>query len=190
MDIGLDEVGRGAWAGPLVFAGAVLESGFDHIADLKDSKDLSPKQRKKLYDVITEKCTWAVSVIENEIIDKYGLTKASEIACNEVIKKISLKREAKSVILDGNINYLKNSPYEDMTICVIKADSTIPVVMAASIVAKVTRDLIMAEYDISYPGYGFLSNVGYGTKFHKEALEKIGLTSLHRKSFMPMRALS
>jgi len=189
MEIGLDEVGRGAWAGPLVFAGVVFGKNYTGVESLNDSKVLSSKMREQLYGQITRTCSWAVSIVDSEIIDSLGLTKASEFACSEVVEKIIKICDINSIVLDGNVNYLKQSPYKDITRTIVKADSKIPVVMAASIIAKVTRDKLMAKYDSSYPGYGFMTNVGYGTKLHREAVILKGLSTIHRKSFMPMKAL-
>jgi ribonuclease HII len=180
--VGIDEVGRGCWAGPLV-AGAVILSR--PIAGLRDSKKLSVAQRSKLSSTIlaTSRAT-GLGWVSPEEIDTIGLTKAVGLAMQRALLQITIDYD--QLIIDGNINYFSDNP---RSIAVIKADDTIAEVSAASIIAKVARDAHMADIATLYPAYGFERHVGYGTKFHIDALKKYGVTPLHRKSYKPIKAL-
>jgi len=183
ITVGIDEVGRGSWAGPLVAAAVLLDLPID---DLTDSKLISAKKRSKLSDVILLSAkSYGIGWVTAQEIDAIGLTKSVSLAMQRAIKKISVEYE--KIIIDGNYNFLKE--YENVE-TLIKADLLIPSVSAASIIAKVARDNFMAEKSLVYPGYGFEKNVGYGTKQHLEAINKLGLTDLHRKSFKPMSSIS
>jgi len=183
MIVGIDEVGRGSWAGPLVAAAVLLDNT---IEGLTDSKLISAKKRSKLSDVILLCAkSYGIGWVSAEEIDDIGLTKSVSLAMQRAIEKISVEYE--KIIIDGNYNFLKE--YENVE-TLIKADLLIPSVSAASIIAKVARDKFMAEKSLAYPNYGFDKNVGYGTKQHLEALKKYGLTDLHRRSFRPMSLVS
>ena len=180
--VGIDEVGRGCWAGPVV-AGAVILG--KPVAGLKDSKQLSRKQREKL---VPEIRLWASAVgigwVQPAEIDELGLSAAVGLAMHRALEQISLKYN--EVIIDGNFNFLNGNPKAR---AVIKADATVPAVSAASIVAKVARDLYMAEIAADYPDYGFEKHVGYGTALHLERLKLHGVSDLHRRSFKPIQSL-
>ncbi len=181
--IGLDEVGRGSWAGPLVVAAVILESD---IQDLNDSKVLSFKKRLELDKIIRSKTrAIAINQVSSEIIDSIGLTKSISIAMTKSVDDLS-NFDYQEIIIDGNYNFLKNYPKSET---LIKADSQIPSVMAASIVAKVYRDKLMIKLAETYPDYGFDKNFGYGTKNHIEALIKHGPTPIHRLSYKPIKNL-
>jgi len=181
--VGIDEVGRGSWAGPLVAAAVLLNSP---IEGLTDSKLISAKKRSKLSDEILQTAGgYGIGWVTADEIDILGLTKSVSLAMQRAIEKISVEYE--KIIIDGNYNFLKK--YENVE-TLIKADLLIPSVSAASIIAKVARDNFMADKSLVYPGYGFEKNVGYGTKQHLEAINKLGLTDLHRKSFKPMSSIS
>jgi ribonuclease HII len=183
MIVGIDEVGRGSWAGPLVAAAVLLNCP---IEGLTDSKLIPPKKRSKLSDeILLTSGGYGIGWVTADEIDILGLTKSVSLAMQRAIKKISVEYE--KIIIDGNYNFLKE--YENVE-TLIKADLLIPSVSAASIIAKVARDNFMAEKSLVYPGYGFEKNVGYGTKQHLEAINKLGLTDLHRKSFKPMSSIS
>ncbi len=178
--IGIDEVGRGAWAGPMLFVAVVLKSP---VLGLKDSKKLSKSQRNKLADEIKQKAGFVgYGWVSPSEIDDLGLTKASELACTRALVGAPDDHE---IIVDGKINYCKNLPN---TRCEVGGDNNIPEISAASIVAKVTRDARMAELDHELPGYGFIKNVGYGTKAHISAIDSLGLTPMHRWSYKPLLA--
>lgn len=180
MTVGIDEVGRGCWAGPLV-AGAVILS--QPIYGLKDSKKLSAKQREKLTAEI-EVSAKAIGLgwVWPEEIDKMGLTESVRLAMQRAVDQITVEYD--QVIIDGNINYFLDDP---RAIAVIKADDTVPAVSAASIVAKVARDKYMADISASYPNHGFEKHVGYGTKLHMDALVLYGVTDIHRMSYKPIQ---
>lgn len=190
MLIGLDEVGRGAWAGPLVFAAVAIDRTLPFCSELNDSKKLSLKKRLLLNDLITQNYKCGIGIIEAELVDQLGLTEASRQACICALKELQLLQESNiKIIIDGNINYLSNTDYQENAKCIPKADSTIVSVMAASIIAKVKRDNMMIEYANQFPGYMLEKNVGYGTKQHIEAIKKLGVTKIHRHSYRPIKQL-
>ncbi len=173
---GMDEVGRGALAGPLVAAGVILNPKSKILGSkLKDSKKLSPKNRQKLYKKI--KYSGAIIAVEEisvNLINKYGIGWANK----EVFKRLARKIPADKCIADGNLKLGKKIK------SIIKADGKIPEVMAASIIAKVWRDRQMTQLHNEYPDYGWQSNKGYGTKYHIAALREHGMTKYHRRLFV------
>lgn len=175
---GLDEVGRGPLAGPLVAAGVILGR---KVVGLNDSKKLNPNQRRILYEEIINTCkVYAVEVFSVEEIDRIGIGQANKRIFEMLIKKIA----ADKYIVDGNLRItgdIRNRPNIES---VIKADAKFPEVMAASIVAKVTRDGIMRNLHKEYPEYGWETNVGYGTKKHISAIVSFGTTPHHRIKFV------
>ena len=182
MIIGVDEVGRGCWAGPIV-AGAVLLS--QEITGLKDSKKLTKRQREAFAErIVASKAQIGLGWVSPAEVDSLGLTRAVQLAMERAVLQISAPYE--EVIIDGNLNFLAHLP---KTRSLIKADDTVPAVSAASIVAKVARDNYMAGLAKQYPGYGFEAHVGYGTAAHLASLHKLGVSEVHRKSFKPIRAL-
>jgi ribonuclease HII len=188
--VGIDEVGRGCWAGPLVAAAVALR---EPIPGLKDSKKLSKLQREKLAKII-EKEALAIGIgwVWPEAIDTGGISEAVKRAMAEALAAIEIKYD--EVIIDGNIDYfadpsLIGRTYYGKTRAVVRADDLFPSVSAASIIAKVARDRYMAEAGLKYPGYGFEAHVGYGTPVHIAALQKLGVTNIHRQSYKPIRAL-
>ncbi len=177
--VGIDEVGRGSWAGPLVAAAVILN---DQIEGLTDSKLLSANKRSKLSnDILITAKSYGIGWVSSQEIDLLGLTKSVSLAMKRAVEMINI--EYQKIIIDGNYNFLEDF---DNVETLIKADLLIPSVSAASIIAKVARDQFMEEQSVLYPDYGFEKNVGYGTKQHLEALNKYGLTDLHRRSFKPM----
>lgn len=182
MIVGIDEVGRGCWAGPLV-AGAVLLGA--KVPGLKDSKKLSKLQREKLALAIAESgAQIGLGWVTPAEVDELGLTQAVRVAMKRALDQVA--GPYSEVVIDGNLNFLAHLPE---TKALIKADDTVPAVSAASIVAKVARDKYMVELAGDYPGYGFESHVGYGTALHLTSLQKLGVSDMHRKSFKPVRAL-
>lgn len=178
---GVDEVGRGPLAGPVVAAAVVLPEDFD-ILGIDDSKKLSEKRREELFDVILEKAVaWGIGMADHSTIDEINILQATKLAMKDAIADLSGKLEGIDyVIFDAvKINDLK-LPQE----AVIKGDSKILAVAAASIVAKVTRDRMMVAYAEEYPGYGFEKNKGYGTKQHYEGIARQGICPIHRKTFL------
>ncbi len=180
MIVGIDEVGRGCMAGPLV-AGAVL---FDKpMRGLKDSKKLTRAQRV-LFDAKIRKRALAFGLgwVMPEELDAVGLTHAVRLAMERAL--LAIEADYEQVIIDGNFNFLKHMP---KTETLIKADDLIPAVSAASILAKVARDNWMIEAAQEFPGYGFESHVGYCTRAHQAAVAELGVSTLHRRSFAPVR---
>lgn len=179
MIVGIDEVGRGAWAGPLA-VGAVLLGGAS-IDGLTDSKKLTKKQREALDLEIRQKALGiGIGWVSAPVIDRIGLTAALKLASRRAIAHI--RHEYREIIIDGAIKFL-----DDPRVTVMKkADLLVPSVSAASIVAKVARDNYMKHLDMVFPGYRFTGHVGYGTAAHREAIAKLGVTPLHRVSYTPL----
>lgn len=174
---GIDEVGRGSLAGPLVAAAVVLPSGWRK--PLKDSKLLSATRREVLSEYIIDKSLgYGIGWVDNTEIDVLGLTEAVRLAYLRSLEE--LECEFSSVIIDGNYDYLSDFCVSET---IVRADQKVSCVAAASIIAKVARDHYMISQSEQYGGYGFNTNVGYGTKKHLECLASKGLTDLHRKSF-------
>ena len=175
---GIDEAGRGPLAGPVV-AGAVILPKDEEILYLNDSKKLSAKKREELYDVIMEKATAAaVGFASPERIDEINILQATYEAMREAVSELGCKPD---LLLNDAVTIpgigIRQIP-------IIKGDAKSASIAAASILAKVTRDRLMVEYDEVFPGYGFKDNKGYGAKAHIEALKKLGPTPIHRRSFI------
>ena len=178
--LGIDEVGRGPWAGPLVIGAVVL--GDVKIDGLDDSKKLSSKKREKLaFEIKKKALAVATGWVSASEIDEIGLSKALKLATQRAVSKINC--EYNEIIIDGAVKLIDG----DNVITMPKADGLIPCVSAASIVAKVARDMYMCKLAEKYPEYGFEKHVGYGTKLHREAIEKYGVLPTHRKSFAPIK---
>lgn len=177
---GIDEVGRGPLAGPVV-AGAVILPKDCHILYLNDSKQLSEKKREELYDIImAEAVATGIGYATPERIDEINILQATYEAMREAISKLAVKPD---VLLNDAVTI----PSVDAAIKqvpIIKGDAKSVSIAAASIIAKVTRDRLMVEYDSVFPEYGFASNKGYGAAAHIEALKKYGPTPIHRRSFI------
>lgn len=191
MILGIDEVGRGPWAGPLV-VGAVILGGAD-IEGLNDSKKLTKKRREALDEVIREQAAaWALGWVSAGELDDVGMSQALRLATRRAVKQIQSQCKEKNlafdeIIIDGTVNFLADTALERYVTVMAKADGLIPSVSAASIIAKVARDQFMTEQDVIYPGYGFASNAGYGVAKHRAAIERLGVTPLHRLSFAPLQ---
>ncbi len=182
ITVGVDEVGRGCWAGPLV-AGAVIL--VNPITGLKDSKVLSRKQRERLSaEINLLGAAVGLGWVWPAEIDELGLTAATGLAMRRALEHITV--EYNEIIIDGSVNFL---PENLKARTMVKADATVPCVSAASIVAKVARDTYMRELSSQYSDYGFGSHVGYGTALHMERLKLHGVSDLHRRSFKPIQAL-
>ena len=184
--IGIDEVGRGAWAGPLVVAGCYFTENPGFTRGLDDSKKLSRKKREDLDGQIKSNTQFKIVVIEAKQVDVLGLTEAIRQAVLEILQSMPTDMD---IMLDGKYNFLQDTEYVNRTKVAIGADGLYSSVMAASILAKVERDRIMHEFAKQYPDYGFETNVGYGTKKHIEGLKSYGITQIHRKSFKPIKTL-
>lgn len=180
---GIDEVGRGPLAGPVVAAAVILDNE-QPILGLDDSKKLSLKKREELFFEIQKKArTIGISIVGSEEIDQHNILGATKIAMQEAVS--NLLPEADFLLVDA-VALDNGIPAEVMN----QGDSKSNSIAAASIVAKVTRDEMMKDYDELYPGYGFKNNAGYGTKEHLAGLKKLGPCSIHRHSFAPVRKYS
>lgn len=190
MILGIDEVGRGPWAGPLV-VGAVILGGAE-IDGLDDSKKLTKKRREALDALIRQQAAaWALGWVSAQELDNIGMSEALRLATRRAVEQIQAQCRQQNlafseIIIDGKVNFLQGTALEKFVATMPKADGLIPSVSAASIVAKVARDQFMAEQDAAYPGYGFASNAGYGVAKHRTAIERLGVTPLHRLSFAPL----
>jgi ribonuclease HII len=183
ITVGIDEVGRGSWAGPVVASAVALNGTIDGLAD---SKKLTKPQRERLAEIIHDNAL-AVGTgwVEASEVDEIGLTAAVGLAMHRAVEQIQINFD--QIIIDGNFNFF---PEDLRAIAVIKADGSVPEVSAASIVAKVARDSYMANVaHAKYPEYAFDRHVGYGTSLHQQMLKLYGVTELHRKSFRPVQAL-
>ncbi len=175
---GIDEVGRGPLAGPVV-AGAVILPADCDILYINDSKKLSEKKREELYDIIAEKAVaWAVGYASCERIDEINILQATYEAMRQAISNLKQKPD---ILLNDAVTI----PEVDIKqVPIIKGDAKSISIGAASIMAKVTRDRLMVKYDEVFPGYGFASNKGYGSAAHIEAIKKLGPCPIHRRSFI------
>lgn len=184
MILGIDEVGRGPWAGPLVVGAVVL--GGTEIEGLTDSKKLTKKKRDALDVEIREKASaFGLGWVHADEIDQVGLAASLRLATIRAVEQIKVPYH--EIIIDGTINFLADTNKGRFVKTMPKADLLVPSVSAASIIAKVARDNYMTEQDRKYKEYGFSSHVGYGTAKHIEAIEKNGITPLHRLSFAPLK---
>ena len=175
---GIDEVGRGPFAGP-VMAGAVILPKDCEILYLNDSKKLSAKRREELYEEIREKAvSWAVARVEPERIDEINILQATYEAMREAVSKLSVRPD---ILLVDAVHIPEVDIPQDS---IVKGDAKSVSIAAASVLAKVTRDNIMTEYAKEYPGYGFEKNMGYGTAEHRNALAAMGPTPIHRRSLI------
>ena len=175
---GIDEAGRGPLAGPIVVAGVIMPKD-SMIEGINDSKKVSEKKREKLYDLIIEEAiSYSVAIIGQDVIDDINILNATKEGVTKVIDGLDVKPDL--IIIDAldHIN-TRGIPYEP----IIKGDAKCYNIAAASILAKVTRDRIMREWDQVYPQYGFVQHKGYGTAKHIQAIKEYGLTPIHRRSF-------
>tara|TARA_Y100001958_G_C21220467_1_gene545800 strand:+ start:1491 stop:2045 length:555 start_codon:yes stop_codon:yes gene_type:complete len=178
---GVDEVGRGSLIGP-VYAAAVILKKSVNLKILKDSKSLTKKKRETLYRYIKKNSIWAIGKASNKEIDKINVLQASMLAMKRAIKK--LKKKPSYILIDGNrIPDLKNFKMK----AIVKGDQKIPVISAASILAKVSRDKFITALAKKNSGYFWHQNFGYGTKKHLSAIKKLGISNHHRKSFNPIK---
>ncbi len=187
MILGIDEVGRGAWAGPLVVGACVLPDKVN-ISGLTDSKKLTKKQREKVEPIIKKSAlAFGLGWVSAREIDQIGLAQALTLATHRAVSEIKPGFYDR-IIIDGTVDFL----HSDMVTVMKQADLIVPAVSAASILAKVARDKMMAELDNNevYSKYQFSRHVGYGTRLHREALEVYGVSDLHRLSFRPLAEIN
>ncbi|MCU0318145.1 MAG: ribonuclease HII [Amoebophilaceae bacterium] len=177
-EAGCDEVGRGCLAGPVVAAAVILPKSFFHPL-LNDSKQLTPAQRQLLSEIIRQRAVaWAVGEASAQEIDQYNILRASYLAMHRAIAL--LQPPPALLLIDGNCfrHYLK-IPHR----CIVKGDAKLAPIAAASVLAKTHRDALMHQLAQDFPGYGWESNVGYPTRMHRRAIQKLGTTPHHRRSF-------
>jgi ribonuclease HII len=181
LHAGVDEVGRGPLAGPVVAAAVILNPDRP-IAGLADSKKLSEKRREQLADEIRQHAlAWSLGRAEVEEIDAINILQASLLAMQRAVAGLQLEPEL--VLIDGNRCPALEYPAQ----AIIKGDALVPAISAASIIAKVSRDQEMRGLDVEFPGYGLASHKGYPSKTHLEALNSLGVTPIHRRSYAPVR---
>ena len=180
---GVDEAGRGPWAGPVAVAAVILDEN-NPIAGLNDSKKLSAITRDILYDlIIANALACSVTFVKVPTIDRINIREATLLGMQRTIQYLSVSPDL--VLIDGK----DAPPMPCKAEAIIKGDTKVASIAAASILAKVTRDRFMVRLGKAYPLYGFAQHKGYGTKQHQEALDKYGVTVHHRKSFAPIRKL-
>lgn len=180
---GVDEVGRGPLAGPVVAACVVLPRGVD-LPAVRDSKQLSVRRREELAEELKELpgLQWGLGVVDVDVIDRINILQATHLAMRKAVLELS---RVDFLLVDGNpVNGL---PYPSCS--VVKGDAKSASIAAASILAKVARDRMMIELDAEYPGYGFAEHKGYGTRVHLENLRRLGPSPVHRRSFGPVKEL-
>ena len=197
MILGIDEVGRGPYAGPLVIGACILgdwqnSENAEWIEKLTDSKKLSAKRREELYVLIKEKALAAATGwVSSAEIDEIGLSEALRLATRRAVEQIQkTKVPFSEIIIDGTMNFLVGTKLEKYVSTLKKGDFLVKEISAASILAKVERDNYMVKLDAVYPEYGFGKHVGYGTAAHQKAMEEFGLTPEHRRSFRPVREIA
>lgn len=197
VSVGIDEAGRGPLCGPVVAAAVCFRESEEELAKLpewkfiRDSKKLSEKQREKMFDFVREHCFVGVGVMPAKTIDRVNILEATFLAMKSALSELKrmtngewrMEEKNISVLVDGN-QLIPNISYEQHAI--VDGDALMKVIAAASIIAKVTRDRMMLEYDAEYPQYGFAQHKGYGTKVHMEALRRFGPCPIHRLSFRPV----
>ena len=175
---GIDEAGRGAWAGPIVAGACILSSGFP-VEILSDSKKITAKQRERLFSLIASKCEHGVGYAWVEEIERLGLIKANNLAMQRAVDNLPAKVD--HLLVDGKDKLNFALPHE----AIIRGDEKIPAISAASILAKVSRDQYMRELEKNEK-YFFAKHKGYGTSLHREQLKKYGPSKWHRKKFRPI----
>ena len=187
--IGIDEVGRGSWAGPVVASAALIKNNKQIDRRLDDSKKLSPKIRKDVFENLIKYSFFGVGKISNYEIDKIGIVKATfkamESALYNLLKKHN-RVEKPIILVDGIMMPVFKKSFNTELKLIKKGDTLSPSIAAASVIAKCTRDNYMIKMDKIFSGYGFYKNMGYGTRIHKEKLFLDGPTRLHRMTFKPM----
>lgn len=180
--LGIDEAGRGPLAGPLVVAGVCFPEGYEH-DDIYDSKKTSEKKREALFDIIIKDALYYfIEIIDIEEIDRLNIYQATK----QAMAQIAIKEPKIEVVLTDAMPLTIDDKVVES---IIKGDQKSVTIAAASILAKVTRDRIMYEYDKQYPQYGFKNNKGYPTKQHLQALEEFGVLEIHRKTYGPVQRL-
>jgi len=201
--VGLDEAGRGPLAGPVVAAAVFLQKNSRVNLKINDSKKLSAKQRDFFYEKITnhKNITWGVGIVSEQVIDKINILQATKLAMKRAIEDLSTNSDGRQnlwkvgfLLIDGNFKIdtsrLRQGSGEPKQKSIIKGDSKVFSIAAASIIAKVTRDRIMEKIHKKYPQYGFNQHKGYPTTLHRAQLASLGACKIHRKTFFPVKGLA
>ncbi|OHY30431.1 ribonuclease HII [Streptococcus parauberis] len=182
---GIDEVGRGPLAGPVVAACVILPKNCK-ITGLNDSKKIPKSKHEMIYNLVIEKAiAVGIGIMTNEVIDEVNIYQATKLAMQAAINNLEGDNLTPDFLLIDAMKLENSIPQES----IIKGDANSLSIAAASIVAKVTRDRLMVDYDKAYPGYDFAKNAGYGTKNHLEGLRKLGVTEIHRRTFEPVKSM-
>ncbi|MBL6664808.1 MAG: ribonuclease HII [Rickettsiales bacterium] len=183
---GVDEAGRGPIAGPVV-AGAVFLEG-KMVEGINDSKKISKRNRYKIFDELVSHCKYGIGIVEEKIIDEINILQATKLAMLNAVLDLQKKYDvlAQVVLVDGNFLPFEKRDKIEAIESIVKGDQQSLSIAAASIIAKVTRDNIMFEYDKKYPEYGFKNHQGYPTKFHIQKINEYGVLNIHRKTFAPI----
>ena len=187
--VGIDEVGRGAWAGPLIAVASIIDTKFGSQksrlkSQIKDSKLLSEKLREKLFEELSTKVIWSIGIVTHKEIDKFGIVQANLLVIKRALRSLEIKPDY--LLIDRVYGFKNKLPFEIIT----KGDRKIFSIAVASILAKVTRDRIMRDYHQQHPNYYFQKHKGYGTKLHQKSLKKHGVCKIHRLSYEPIRDFS
>ncbi|MBI4121769.1 MAG: ribonuclease HII [Parcubacteria group bacterium] len=177
---GLDEAGKGAWAGPVVAGAVILPEKVD-LPGLNDSKLVTARGRERLYTaILAQAIAWGVGIQEAHVVDEIGLSAAHHLAMQQAVE--SLAKRPELVLVDG----LSIKQLGVKAVCIVKGDRKVRCIAAASIIAKVTRDRLMRSLHEQFPEYGFADHKGYGTAQHQEAIIRNGVCDLHRLSYRPV----
>lgn len=196
--LGVDEAGRGSWAGPVVAAACALREGmeYDFSPLLDDSKKLSPKKRKEVFLMLRDSmdrglCFGGVGIIGPEIIDRVGIREANRLAMQEALKQVmpEVGKDFGLIKIDGRDNYRFDDIEQERIEYIVRGDAFVPEIQAASILAKVSRDILMENLAEIYPDYGFEKHKGYGTRLHENLLRIHHPSPIHRKSYAPIKKL-
>lgn len=180
---GIDEAGRGCWAGPVVAAVVILSKDHKQIIGVTDSKLLSEKKRKELYEAITESALdFGVGIVSHRVIDEVGILNATKLAAKEAV---SMTKKAPNYLLTDALDLSKQLEIKQEQF--IKGDQKIYTISCASIIAKVTRDNLMTSLSGEYKKYQFDLHKGYGTALHMKMLQEYGISEIHRKSYKPIK---
>lgn len=182
---GIDEVGRGPLAGPVITACVILPKNCK-IKHLNDSKKIPKKHHEEIYqEILARALGIGIGIVDNNVIDQINIYEATKVGMLQAIKQLKGEVTKPDYLLIDAMHLETSIPQQSL----IKGDANSLSIAAASIVAKVTRDRMMADYANDYPGYAFEKNVGYGTKEHLEGLKKYGITPIHRKTFEPIKSM-
>ncbi|MCP6719452.1 MAG: ribonuclease HII [Patescibacteria group bacterium] len=190
--VGIDEVGRGPLAGPVMAAAVIIDSKFkfqNSKLEIKDSKKLTPRKREELYKILTNhpQIKWGIGRVSEKVIDRINILEATKLAMERAVKNLDKRhnKQADFLILDGNFKINTNINQKS----IIRADNIVLSCSVASIIAKVTRDRVMQRYDKKHPQYGFSRHKGYATRLHLKMLKKYSFCPIHRVSFKPVKRI-